>query len=90
MEKVVNAFEVRRSFGKMLQDILTQGDKFIVERHGLPVAVVVPLEVYEQWKQGRARFFATLRQAQENANLSAAEAADLAAEAVKASRLVNP
>ena len=86
MEKTVNAFEVRRSFGQMLQDILTSSDKFIVERHGKPVAVVVPIEVYEQWKKSRERFFATLRLAQENADLNEAEATKLADEAIQASR----
>jgi antitoxin (DNA-binding transcriptional repressor) of toxin-antitoxin stability system len=86
MEKIVSAFEVRRGFGQMLQDILTRGGKFVVERHGIPVAVVVPVEVYEQWKQSRARFFETLRAAQVNANLSEEDATQLAAEAVKAVR----
>lgn len=56
MEKRVSAFDVRRTFGQMLQDILKHGDKVVVERHGAPVAVVVPIEVYEQWKQARDRF----------------------------------
>jgi prevent-host-death family protein len=86
MEKTVSAFEVRRSFGQMLQDILARGDKFVVERHGTPVAVVVPIEVYEQWKNSRERFFETLRAAQANANLSEEEAAQLAREAVIAAR----
>ena len=86
MEKIVSAFEVRRSFGQMLQDVLTRGDKFVVERHGTPVAVVVPIEVYEQWKQSRERFFETLRAAQTNANLSEEEATQLAKEAVKKAR----
>ena len=86
MEKRVSAFEVRRSFGQMLQDILKQGDKFVVERHGAPVAVVVPVEVYEQWKQQRERFFETLRTAQAAADLTEEDAARLAAEAVAAVR----
>ena len=86
MEKRVSAFEVRRSFGQMLQDILKHGDKFVVERHGAPVAVVVPIEVYEQWKQTRERFFATLGAAQTAADLDEDEAARLAGEAVQAAR----
>lgn len=86
MEKRVSAFDVRRGFGQMLQDILKHGDKFIVERHGAPVAVVVPIEVYEQWKQTRERFFATLAAGQAAANLSEEDAATLAAEAVQAVR----
>ncbi len=86
MEKTVSAFEVRRGFGQMLQDIVARGDKFVVERHGTPVAVVVPIEVYEQWKQSRERFFDTLRLAQANADMAADEAEEVAAEAVKAAR----
>jgi prevent-host-death family protein len=89
MEKIISAFEVRRRFGKILQDILTRRDKFIIERHGTPVAVVVPIEVYEQWKQSRERFFETLRRAQANANLADDEAMELANEAVKAVRIQN-
>lgn len=86
MEKKVGAFEVRRNFGKVLQDINARGDKYIVERHGEPIAAVVPMEVYEQWKRSRSRFFARLQRAQENADLTPEEADALAAEAVKAAR----
>lgn len=86
MEKIVSAADVRRGFGQVLQNILTQGTKYVVERHGEPVAAVVPIEIYEQWKQNRERFFETLRTAQTNANLSDVEATRLASEAVKALR----
>jgi antitoxin (DNA-binding transcriptional repressor) of toxin-antitoxin stability system len=86
MEKTVSAYALRRGLGQMVQDILTRGDKFVVERHGTPVAAMVPIEVYEQWKQSRERFFEMLRTAQANANLSEEEAAQLAAEAVEAVR----
>src|SRR5215212_1125464 len=86
MEKTINSFEVRRSFGKILQDVAAKGDKFIVERHGMPVAVLVPVAVYEQWKQSRERFFTALHATQEKANLSEEEAMALAQEAVQAVR----
>lgn len=86
MEKVVNAPEVPQSFGKMLQDIIDHGDKFVVEHQGAPVAAMVPVEVYEQWKQSRERFFETTRLMQTNSNMNAEEAEQLAAEAVKAAR----
>lgn len=87
MEKIVSAVDVRRSFGQMLQDILARGSKYVIERHGEPVAVIVPVEVYEQWKQTQERFFETLHTAQANANLSEAEADQLAKEAVKLLRI---
>jgi prevent-host-death family protein len=86
VEKTVSAYEIQRSFGEMLQDVVAHGDKFVVERHGTPVAVVVPVEVYEQWKQSQERFFETLRKAQGTADMSEADAEKLAAEAVKAAR----
>lgn len=86
MEKTVGAFEIRRNLGKVLQDIAARGDKYIVERHGEAVAVVVPVEVYEQWKRSRSRLFEQLRRAQTNANLSPEAADALAAEAVRAAR----
>ena len=86
MEKTINSFEVRRSFGKLVQDVAARGDKIIVERHGTPVAVLVPLEVYEQWKRSRERFFELLEMGQRNANLSPEAADTLALEAVQAIR----
>lgn len=86
MEKTVGAFEVRRNFGKVLQDISARGDKYIVERHGEPIAAVVPMEVYEQWKQSRSRFFAQLQHAQANADIEPEEAEALAKDAVQAAR----
>ncbi|MCX6046521.1 MAG: type II toxin-antitoxin system Phd/YefM family antitoxin [Chloroflexi bacterium] len=86
MEKTINAFEIRRSFGKIVQDVLIRGDKFIVERHGSPVAVVVPIEVYEQWKRSRERFFEALSLAQENANLTETAASELLTETIKTIR----
>ena len=89
MEKAIAAFEARRTFGKILQDVLTRGDRFVVERHGEPVAAVVPIEVYEQWKQARSAFFTKVRAAAERADLSTDEAEALADKAVQAVRTAS-
>jgi prevent-host-death family protein len=86
MEKTVGAFEVRRSFGRILQQVTVKGDRVVVERHGEPVAAVVPIDVYNQWKRSRAEFFERMRRAAEQADLSPEEADQLAAEAVMAVR----
>ena len=83
MEKTINSFEVRRSFGKLVQNVAAHGDKIIVERHGTPVAVLVPIEVYEQWKRSRERFFELLEMGQHNAHLTPEEADNLALEVVE-------
>jgi len=51
MEKMVGAFEARRQLGKILKEVSGKGDRYVVEYHGEPVAAVVPIELYEQWKR---------------------------------------
>lgn len=86
MEKTISAFDARRQFGKLLQEVVVRGDKYVVERHGEAVAVVVPIEVYEQWKRERTAFFEGIREAQRQADLSPEEGAKLAEGAVRAIR----
>lgn len=83
MEKLIPAFEARRQFGKLLQNVTAQGDTYVVERHGEPVAAMVPIEVYEQWKRQRSEFFAEWRQAAERADLTPDAADKLAQEAAQ-------
>lgn len=86
MEKVIAAFDARRQFGKLLNDVSARGDNFVVERHGEPVAAVVPIEVYRQWKRQRDEFFANMQAIAERVDLPEDEAMALANEAVHAVR----
>jgi prevent-host-death family protein len=86
MEKTIGVAEIGQSFGQVLQQIEAKGDKFVIERNGQPVAVIVPLEIYEEWKRHREAFFAKVREIQERIDLSPEEADLLAEEAVKAVR----
>jgi prevent-host-death family protein len=83
MEKTIGAFEVRRQFGKMLTGILAGGDRYIIERHGEPVAVLVPLELYQQWQRGRDRFFDHIEAVAKRADMATDEADDLVREAIR-------
>ena len=56
----MSAFEARRSFGQALERVL-RGERVVVEKHGRPVAVIVPVEVYDQWVRSRGEFFSRLR-----------------------------
>lgn len=87
MEKHTSASEARRRFGRLLQSIAASGDRCVIERHGEPVAAVVPIAVYEQWKRSRAAFFIRWRDVAQRSGLKPEEAEDLAHEAVQASRL---
>lgn len=86
MEKKVGAFEAGRQFGRLLNGVSARGEKYVVERHGEPVAAVVPIEVYEQWKRQRRAFFDRLAAIAQQADLSPEEADRLAEEAVAAVR----
>jgi prevent-host-death family protein len=86
MEKEIASFTARRQFGQLLDDVMANGDRFVVERNGKPVAAVVPIALYEQWKRSREAFFERWRQAAERANVSPEEADALAKEAVSAVR----
>jgi prevent-host-death family protein len=86
MEKTIGAFEVRRSLGRILQEVAAKGDRVVVERHGEPIAAVVPIDVYNQWKRSRTEFFDRMRRAAERADLTPDEADQLTTEAVAAIR----
>jgi prevent-host-death family protein len=86
MEKMIGAFEARRKLGKILKEVSGKGDRYVVEYHGEPVAAVVPIQLYEQWKRRREAFFDTMRLTAERANMSEEEAMTLAQEAIQAVR----
>jgi hypothetical protein len=70
------------SFG----DDRDRGDRVMAERNGHPVAAVVPISVYSQWKRSRARFVERLRQASERVNSAAEDRASDAVTGVRAAR----
>jgi prevent-host-death family protein len=87
-EKTIAAFEARRHFGKLLDEV-SRDTKFVVKVHGEKVAALVPLSIYEQWKREQETLLALMDEAATNANLSSEEAESLAEEAVKTVREEN-
>jgi prevent-host-death family protein len=85
MEKIIGAFEARREFGRLLRGA-ARGDTYVVERHGEPVAAVVPIELLEQWKRARQEFFEELVRMAEGSDLPAGEAEELVKREVAAAR----
>lgn len=86
MEKSVGALDARRQLGKILDDVSGNGDHYIVNLHGEPVAALVPIALYQRWKRRREAFFDTLDEMATTADLTSAEADALADEAVRAAR----
>ena len=86
MEKTIGDIEVRDALTRILEEVSSNGDRVVIEHDGKPVAAVVPMDVYNQWKRSRADFFDRLHQASERADLTPEEADQLAADAVGAVR----
>lgn len=86
MERTIAAVDARRQFGKVLNEVMAKGDSYLVERHGEPVAAVVPIRLYEQWKRERDAFFDRMEETAKRANMSEEEGMSLALEAVQAVR----
>ncbi len=81
MEKTISSQDAPERFGDLLQEVSDQGDRYVVERDGVPMAAVVPFALYSQWKRQRQAFFDRLRETAKRANLSEDEAIRLTDEA---------
>lgn len=86
MEKTVSSQDAPQRIGDVLHDVSDNGDRYVVERDGVPLAAVIPFGLYAQWKQRRQRFFTQMRETAERANLSEEEAVQLTDEAKRAVR----
>lgn len=65
MERKLGLAKAREKFSEIIEQVQYQGESFVINRHGKPAAAVVPIEVYENWKQQRKTFFETIRKLQE-------------------------
>ena len=65
MEKIIKSSVLRSQLSPILDEVQFNRDNYIIERNGRPAAVIVPLDIYENWKQNRQRFFETIRQVQQ-------------------------
>ncbi len=62
MEKIINALKVRQNLGTLLNEVLLKNDQFIIERNGKPMAAVIPVWQFKQWKEKRKTFFRMIDQ----------------------------
>ena len=65
MEKMISLTEARKQFSGIVNEVMYQGDTYVIEKQGKPAAAVVPMDVYEQWRRRRERFFDLIRDVQE-------------------------
>ena len=86
MEKKIGLAQARKEFSKVINDVQYQGESYIISRHGEEAAAVVPLQVYQNWIEGRENFFNSIREIQSASNLDQQQAKKLAEEAVTHAR----
>lgn len=67
----------------MLKGVCKEGDDFVVEQDGEPVAAVVPFWLYNQWKRLLEAFFARVAAIAERVNMDPDEAEALVNEAIR-------
>ena len=60
MTKTVSTIEVRKHLGDILNRVALRHDQFIIERNGKPMAAVIPVWQFEQWKEKREAFFSMI------------------------------
>jgi prevent-host-death family protein len=65
MERKLGITKAREKLAEIVDQVQYQGDTFIINRHGKAAAAVVPVEVYENWKQQRRMFFDAIRKLQD-------------------------
>ncbi len=65
MLKTINAMRARVTSGKFFEEVYYRGDQYVIERVGKPMAVVVPVEQFEQWRKEREEFFSLVDEIRE-------------------------
>jgi antitoxin (DNA-binding transcriptional repressor) of toxin-antitoxin stability system len=84
--KVLGAFEARRGFGTIIEDVGYKGETVTVEKNGKPLVAIVPLQVLEYWECERQRFYNDLRQMHMRSTLSEEAAMELVNQEIQAYR----
>ena len=64
MEKIIGVTKARDEFRRIVDGVQYQGDKYVIQRHGKPAVAVVPIKVYENWKQQRNRLIELIGEVQ--------------------------
>lgn len=87
MEKQMGVTEARVKFAELVDQVRYRGEAVTLLKSGKPAAVLVPVELYEHWKNSRQGALDPLRAIQSDLeDLSEDEALALALEAQQAVR----
>jgi prevent-host-death family protein len=69
--KKVSALKARQNLGRLLEEVYSNDDQYVIERAGQPVAAVVPIWQLREWSERQQRVFSMIDEVRgRNANLS--------------------
>jgi prevent-host-death family protein len=57
MGKIISAMKARQNLGQLLEEAFYRGEKFVIKRGNKPMAVLIPINEYEQFKRQRNEDF---------------------------------
>jgi len=60
MVRTVNVLKMRKNLGHFLERVDAQGNQYVIEQGGRPMAAVVPVWQLKEWRARRDRFFARI------------------------------
>lgn len=87
MEKALGITEARKEFSRIVDEVRTRRQSYLILKNGEPAAAVVPVSVYERYERERQEMFDLIRSVQErNRDMDPDEAMELALEAQQAVR----
>jgi prevent-host-death family protein len=55
MEKTISVTKARDELRTIVDEVQFHGDKYVVHRHGKPAVAIVPIHIYDNWKNQRSR-----------------------------------
>ena len=74
MEHTISTRDLRSAVGEVINTVRLRGDTYVIEQRGKPEAVLVPVHVYEAFKENRRRLIGLMEEvAQRNADRDPAE-----------------
>ncbi len=90
MLKTINALKARRNLGQLLEEVFYKGDKFVIQRAGKSMAVVISPSEYEAYRKQRENDMQVLDRIREkNKGAKLEEIEKNAQEAIEAVRTGN-
>lgn len=51
MDKTLSLSEAKIKLNGLVDDVITNGDEFIITKNGSPAAVIIPTSLYESWRE---------------------------------------